>query len=209
VERFYKRLFNRQWQSEVAAKCKQRFEKNRKKLFTFLGYDGVPWNNNNAEHAMKAFAALRDVIEGTTTASGVDEYLVLLSVSEACRYKDLDVLEFFLSREKDIDAFLKSRGRTRAQPDRSNEKPTQDRVAQAALEILASHPAGIGDSRRLSKDFTGCCQTSQKTPSGFIVKNCLPGDRRRYTSPREGSFDSLGFVKPKLPMLKRTVLHSK
>jgi len=144
VERFYKWLFNRQWQSEAAAKCKQRFEKNRKKLFTFLSYDGVPWNNNNAEHAMKAFAALRDVIEGTTTASGIEEYLVLLSVSETCRYKDLDVLEFFLSREKDIDAFLKSCGRTRAQPDRSKEKPTQDRIAQAALEILASHPAGIG-----------------------------------------------------------------
>jgi hypothetical protein len=53
---------------------------------------------------MKAFAALRDV---TTTASGIDEYLVLLSVNETCRYKDLDVLEFFLSREKDIDAFRK------------------------------------------------------------------------------------------------------
>jgi Transposase IS66 family len=125
VERFYKWLFNRQWQSEVAAKCKQRFEKNREKLFTFLGYDGVPWNNNNAEHAMKAFAALRDVIEGTTTASGIEEYLVLLSVSETCRYKDLDVLEFFLSREKDIDDFLTIRGRTRAQPCRSNEKPTR------------------------------------------------------------------------------------
>ncbi len=144
VERFYKWLFNRQWQSEVAAKCKQRFEKNREKLFTFLGYDGVPWNNNNAEHAMKAFAALRDVIEGTTTASAVDEYLVLLSVSETCRYKDLDVLEFFLSREKDIDAFLGSRARTRAQPDRSNQKPTQDRIVQTALEILATRPAGIG-----------------------------------------------------------------
>ena len=29
VKRFYKWLFNGQWQSEVAAKCKQRFEKNR------------------------------------------------------------------------------------------------------------------------------------------------------------------------------------
>jgi hypothetical protein len=37
-------------------KYKQRFEKNRDKLFTFLRYDGVPWNNNNAEHAIKAFA---------------------------------------------------------------------------------------------------------------------------------------------------------
>ena len=37
-------------------KFKERLEKNRDKLFTFLSYDGVPWNNNNAEHAVKAFA---------------------------------------------------------------------------------------------------------------------------------------------------------
>src|SRR6266481_5611094 len=59
------------------------------------------------------------------------------------------------------------------------------------------------DSRRLLKDFMGSCQTSQKTLSGFIPTNCPPGDRRRYTSQREGSFDSLGFVKRKLLMLKR------
>jgi len=107
VKRFYKWLLVQQWQSDVATKCKQRFEKNRKKLFTFLSYDGVPWNNNNAEHAMKAFAALRDVIEGTATPSGIEEYLILLSVSETCRYKDVDFLEFLCSRQKDIDAFLK------------------------------------------------------------------------------------------------------
>jgi hypothetical protein len=53
------------------------------------------------------------------------------------------VLEFFLSREEDIDAFLRSRARTRALPGRSNEKPTQDRIVQTALEILAAHPAGM------------------------------------------------------------------
>jgi hypothetical protein len=37
-------------------------EKNRDKLFTFLEYDGVSWNNNNAEHAIKAFARLREFI---------------------------------------------------------------------------------------------------------------------------------------------------
>jgi hypothetical protein len=38
------------------------------------------------------------------------------------------------------------------------------------------------DSRHLLKDFTSCCPTSQKTPFGFIRRNCPPGDRRRYTS---------------------------
>ena len=38
VKRFYKWLLTRQWQSEVAGKCRERFEKNRKKLFTFLNF---------------------------------------------------------------------------------------------------------------------------------------------------------------------------
>jgi len=45
-------------------------------------YDDVPWNNNNAEHAIKAFARLREVIAGSSTKKGVEEYLTLLSVSE-------------------------------------------------------------------------------------------------------------------------------
>jgi len=192
VKRFYRWLLSRQWQSDAAAKCKQRFEKNRKKLFTFLGYDGVPWNNNNAEHAMKAFAALRDVIEGTTTASGIEEYLVLLSVSETCRYKDLDVLEFFLSEEKDIDGFLRSRGRTRAQPGRSNEKPTQDRIVRTALEILATHPAGLGFSSLVKRLYELLPHESENTIRIYTWK--LPAWR-----PQEVS---LGFVKPKLVMLR-------
>ncbi|MEA3072264.1 MAG: transposase [Alphaproteobacteria bacterium] len=34
---------------------KKTIEKNEGQLFTFLNYDGVSWNNNNAEHAMRAF----------------------------------------------------------------------------------------------------------------------------------------------------------
>ena len=41
--------------SEVGLALTKRIEKNRDKLFTFLNYDGVPWNNNNAEHAVRAF----------------------------------------------------------------------------------------------------------------------------------------------------------
>ena len=70
VNRFYRFLDGSDFKSEAASKCKQRFEKNRDKLFTFLRYDGVPWNNNNAEHAIKAFARLRDVISGTSTKKG-------------------------------------------------------------------------------------------------------------------------------------------
>jgi hypothetical protein len=77
VERFYKYLNGLSLRSETAGKYKQRFVKNRDKLFTFLLYDGVPWNNNNAEHAVKSFALLRNVISGPSTKKGTEEYLIL------------------------------------------------------------------------------------------------------------------------------------
>ena len=117
VDRFYRHLEGADVQSEPAVRIKQRFEKNRDKLFTFLDYDGVPWNNNNAEHAIKAFAALRDVIEGSSTQKGIEDYLVLLSVCQTCKYSGLDFLDFLRSGEKDIHAFAETRrGRRRRSP---------------------------------------------------------------------------------------------
>jgi hypothetical protein len=60
----------------------------------FLKHDGVPWNNNNAEHAVKAFATLRRVIKGVTSEPGLRNYLVLLSICETCNYQGLDFLDF-------------------------------------------------------------------------------------------------------------------
>jgi hypothetical protein len=108
VERFYSFLNNKSFESETADRLKRRFNRNRDRLFTFLQYDGVPWNNNNAEHAIKAFARLRDVISGSSTRKGVDEYLTLLSVSETCRYRGVDFLDFLRSGEKDVATFVSS-----------------------------------------------------------------------------------------------------
>ena len=105
VRRFYKLVRKIEARSEVVEKCKQRFEKNSDKLFTFLRYDGIPWNNNNAEHAIKAFARLRDVIEGICTAKAVQEYLIILSVRQTCVYQGIDFLDFLRSGEKSVEAF--------------------------------------------------------------------------------------------------------
>jgi len=109
VERFYKQLSGTDFQSEAARAIKKRFEKNKDKLFTFLVHDGVPWNNNNAEHAIKAFAMLRRVIQGVTSEKGIRDYLVLLSLSQTCKYKELDFLDFLRSDEKDINTFANSK----------------------------------------------------------------------------------------------------
>lgn len=106
VERFYRKLSKREFKSEIAVKYKKRFDKNRDRLFTFLDYDGVPWNNNNAEHAIKAFASLRRWLGGTSTDRGIRDYLTLLSISETCKYKGISFLDFLRSGEKDIDEFI-------------------------------------------------------------------------------------------------------
>jgi hypothetical protein len=112
VERFYKRLAAHKYQSDIALKYKKRFDRNRDKLFTFLDYDGVPWNNNNAEHAIKAFATLRKVIGGTSSNRGMRDYLTLLSICETCKYKGISFLDFLRSGEKDIDEFIQNKSKT-------------------------------------------------------------------------------------------------
>ena len=106
VASFYRKLASINFATETASKIKERLEKNRDVLFTFLQHDGVPWNNNNAEHAVKAFAMLRHIIKGITTEKGLKDYLVLLSICETCKYKGIDFLDFLRSGEKDIDAFV-------------------------------------------------------------------------------------------------------
>ena len=110
VNQFYREIDATSVQTETAVKFKDRLQKNRTKLFTFLGFDGVPWNNNNAEHAVKPFAALRHTIGGVTTEKGLRDYLVVLSVCQTCKYMGVDFLDFLRSGEKDIHAFAESRG---------------------------------------------------------------------------------------------------
>ena len=112
VDRFYKDLVGDDGGS-AANKFAERLQKNRDKMFTFLEFDGVPWNNNNAEHAVKAFALLRRVIDGHTTEKSLHDTLVLLSVCETCRCKNIDFLDFLRSGSKDIDDFAMSRQKRR------------------------------------------------------------------------------------------------
>jgi predicted RecB family nuclease len=115
VDRFYKRLSDGFDASEAARKIIERLQKNRNTMFTFLDFDDVPWNNNNAEHAIKAFASLRRVIEGPTTEKGLRDFLVLLSLCETCKYKNVDFLDFLRSGSKDVVEFAISQSKRRPQ----------------------------------------------------------------------------------------------
>jgi len=111
VDRFFQTTVAKTFRSEVAEGYRKRLLKYRDKLFTFLDYDGVPWNNNNAEHAVKGFAYYREVADNLVTESGLTQYLTLLSVHQTCKYKRISFLKFLVSGETDIDVFSGGHGK--------------------------------------------------------------------------------------------------
>jgi len=136
VGRFCRWLAKTNFETEVSVGYKKRFEKNEEKLFTFLDYDDVPWNNNAAEHAIKAFARLRRVFGGSSTDIGIQDYLVLLSVCETCRYRGINFWEFLCSGYKDVDAYVKSqRPHRRRFTNTSMLKPSNASISQSVGEI--------------------------------------------------------------------------
>jgi hypothetical protein len=91
--------------SEAAESLRDRLLKCWEKLFTFIHHDGVSWNNNCAENAIRSFADYRENMEGTMTAEGLREHLNLLSLFQTCRYRGISFLRFMLSREVDLVGF--------------------------------------------------------------------------------------------------------
>jgi predicted RecB family nuclease len=103
VCRFLDLIGSRDYSSELANGYKKRFTKSGAKMFTFLDFDGVPWNNNNAEHAIKRFAKYRRDVDGRFTERTLKEYLVLASVFETCEFNNVNVLKFLISEERTLD----------------------------------------------------------------------------------------------------------
>jgi len=111
VARFLKAVASASFVSPLASKYKKRFQKSGGKMFTFLDHDGVPWNNNNAEHAIKHFAKYRRDADGRFTERSLQEYLVLATVLETCEFNNLNVLKFLLSKEATLEGLLRLAGR--------------------------------------------------------------------------------------------------
>jgi predicted RecB family nuclease len=116
VAGFFLNLAARVYSSELAEAYQKRLAKNEARLFTFLDHDNVPWNNNNAEHAIKAFARFRELYDGQLSEPGLADHLVLLSVQQTCKYRGVGFLKFLLSREEDIETFCEQRQRRNDPP---------------------------------------------------------------------------------------------
>src|SRR5262249_34306403 len=102
VSAFFHELRKTTLTDDTAIALRKRLLKNEGRLFTFLDHDNVPWNNNNAEHALRAFTKLRNVM-ATSTPKGTKEYAILLSVQQTLKYRNIDFLKFLLSSERHIE----------------------------------------------------------------------------------------------------------
>jgi hypothetical protein len=87
---------DKEFDSPPAERLRARIVKYQERLFTFLDYDGVSWNNTNAEHFIKPFAHCRRTANGKFTVRSIQDYLVILSVAQTCRGQGRDFLQFLL-----------------------------------------------------------------------------------------------------------------
>jgi len=105
VATFYQRhIEDKDYKSEAVQKFQKRFQRYRNSLFTFLDHDGIPWNNNMAERALRHLAVQRK-ISGAFFEEAARRYLVLLGIAQTCRFQGKSLLRFLMSEEKDIDRF--------------------------------------------------------------------------------------------------------
>jgi len=152
VGRFLASVEGAEYRSELAEGYGVRLARHRDTLFTFTKHDGIPWNNNNAEHAVKQFAYYREAADGLFTESGLSDYLVLLRIRLTCKYKGLSFLKFLLSRQADVDVFVREgarRGLTPAlelrpegvPPSRPSRRETWDKMHRAEAKPGGPAPA--------------------------------------------------------------------
>jgi len=125
VNRFYEDVINdRRYECEITARFQKRFDRYRESLFRFLTEDGIPWNNNMGERAIRHLAVQRK-ISGSFYKRVAPHYLRLLAINQTCRFQEKSFLRFLLSGKKDVDQFKdrKLRIASKAVPRRQSDKP--------------------------------------------------------------------------------------
>jgi predicted RecB family nuclease len=111
VERFYDRhVLPCSYACEITERYRKRFMRHRDSLFRFLVEDGIPWNNNAAERALRHLAVQRK-ISGAFGERPMHQYLRLLGIAQTCRFQRKSFLKFLLSGEKDVGKFKQPKPR--------------------------------------------------------------------------------------------------
>lgn len=87
------------YSSSEEKNCKRfikRLKREKGMLFTFLEEDGVDWNNNASERAIRPSVVIRKITYGNQSIEGADAYKVLMSVSETCKLRGMNFYDYAL-----------------------------------------------------------------------------------------------------------------
>jgi hypothetical protein len=103
---YLNRIAKHKFNTGIGVYYKERFRKNRDRLFEFLKHDNVFWNNNNAEMAIKLLATHTNNKIMLFSEDRMREYLQIISLYQTCVYNNVSFFKFLLSKEKDLDRYL-------------------------------------------------------------------------------------------------------
>jgi transposase len=79
--------------------CKRfikRLKREKGMLFTFLEEDGVDWNNNASERAIRPSVVIRKITYGNQSIEGANAHKVLMSIRETCNLRGLNFYDYAL-----------------------------------------------------------------------------------------------------------------
>ena len=168
VDRFLSSVQVRNLVSPVAKANKERFEKTGAKMFTFLNHDGVPWNNNYAEHAIKRFAKYRRLFDGLYTEDSLNEYLILASVLTTCEFNNINRLRFLLSEEKSLDGLLRM-GRTKSGKSAVMQSlPPNAEIAKPQQSVGLKSPQAVSSNQTTIR--VSCADSNWKELCKTLIK---------------------------------------
>jgi transposase len=75
----------------------KRLKRERGMLFTFLEEDGVDWNNNAAERALRSSVVIRKITYGNQSDEGAAAHAVLMSVRQTCGLRKENFFDYSLA----------------------------------------------------------------------------------------------------------------
>ena len=76
----------------------KRLRRERGMLFTFLEEEGVDWNNNAAERALRSSVVIRKITYGNQSDEGARAHAVLMSVRETCSLRKENFFDYAMQQ---------------------------------------------------------------------------------------------------------------
>ena len=72
----------------------KRLKRERDMLFTFLEEEGIDWNNNAAERALRSSVVIRKITYGNQSDEGAAAHAVLMSIRETCNLRKENFFDY-------------------------------------------------------------------------------------------------------------------